>query len=88
MKNKFNVIERFVTATPRSKRLAGSVTNGGVVISGSDGAGNSAVDPNSHTHANYELLEKLSEQDRQFCGSYASCQNISECQQAATDDPT
>mgnify|MGYP000354380688 FL=1 len=63
MKNKFNVIERFVTATPRSKRLAGSVTNGGVVISGSDGAGNSAVDPNSHTHANYELLEKLSEQD-------------------------
>ena len=63
MKNKFNVIERFVTATPRSKRLAGSVTNGSVVISGSDGAGNSAVDPNSHTHANYELLEKLSEQD-------------------------
>lgn len=63
MKNKFNVIERFVTATPRSKRLAGSVTNGGVVISGSDGAGNSAADPNSHTHANYELLEKLSEQD-------------------------
>ena len=63
MKNKFNVIERFVTATPRSKRQAGSVTNGSVVISGSDGAGNSAVDPNSHTHANYELLEKLSEQD-------------------------
>lgn len=63
MKNKFNVIERFVTATPRSKRRAGGATSGGVVISGSEDSGIGAVDPNSHTHANYELLENLSEQD-------------------------
>lgn len=63
MKNKFNVIERFVTATPRSKRRASGVTNGGVVISGSEGSGSGAIDPNSHTHGNYELLEKISEQD-------------------------
>lgn len=63
MKNKFNVIERFVTATPRSKRRAGGATSGGVVISGSEDSGIGAADPNSHTHANYELLENLSEQD-------------------------
>lgn len=63
MKNKFNVIERFVTATPRSKRRAGGAASGGVVISGSEDSGIGAADPNSHTHANYELLENLSEQD-------------------------
>lgn len=63
MKNKFNVIERFVAATPRSKRRARGEASGGVVISGSEDSEISAADPNSHTHANYELLENLTEQD-------------------------
>lgn len=63
MKNKFNVIERFVAATPRSKRRARGEAIGGVVISGSEDSGIGAADPNSHTHANYELLENLFEQD-------------------------
>ena len=66
MKNKFNVVEGYVPATPRSRRKGTSEPGGRTVIvsgGGSSGSGN-ATDPNSHTHTNYALLESLSEEDR------------------------
>lgn len=63
-KSKFNVVERFVTGTPRNKRRAGATASGSVVVLGSENSGGSVTDPNSHTHSNYQLLEKLAEHDR------------------------
>lgn len=64
MKNKFNIVEGFVPATPRSQRKKNAVSGGGstIVVEGS-GEGNSSLDPNSHTHTNLPLLESLADQD-------------------------
>lgn len=66
MKNKFNVVEGYVPATPRSRRKGTSEPGGRTVIVSSGGSGGSGnvTDPNSHTHTNYALLERLSEEDR------------------------
>ena len=66
MKNKFNVVEGYVPATPRSRRKGTSEPGGRTVIvsSGGSGGSGSVTDPNSHTHTNYALLERLSEEDR------------------------
>lgn len=66
MKNKFNVVEGYVPATPRSRRKETSEPGGRTVIVSSGGSGGSGnvTDPNSHTHTNYALLERLSEEDR------------------------
>ena len=66
MKNKFNVVEGYVPATPRSRRKRTSEPGGRTVIVSSGGSGGSGnvTDPNSHTHTNYALLERLSEEDR------------------------
>lgn len=64
MKSKFNIVEGFVPATPRSQRKKNAAAGGGstVVVEGSGGEG-SVTDPNSHTHTNLPLLESLSDQD-------------------------
>lgn len=64
MKSKFNIVEGFVPATPRSQRKKNAVSGGGstVVVEGSGGEG-SVSDPNSHTHTNLPLLESLADQD-------------------------
>lgn len=64
MKNKFNIVEGFVPATPRSQRKKNAAAGGGstIVVEGS-GEGNSSLDPNSHTHTNLPLLESLADQD-------------------------
>ena len=64
MKNKFNIIEGYVPATPRSQLKKNAAAGGGstVVVEGSGGDG-SISDPNSHTHTNLPLLESLADQD-------------------------
>lgn len=64
MKSKFNIVEGFVPATPRSQRKKNAAAGGGstVVVEGSGGEG-PVSDPNSHTHTNLPLLESLADQD-------------------------
>lgn len=64
MKSKFNIVEGFVPATPRSQRNKNAAAGGGstVVVEGS-GGDSSVTDPNSHTHTNLALLESLAVQD-------------------------
>lgn len=64
MKNKFNIVEGFVPATPRNQRKKNAAAGGGstVVVEGSGGDG-SISDPNSHTHTNLPLLESLADKD-------------------------
>lgn len=64
MKNKFNIIEGYVPATPRSQLKKNAAAGGGstVVVEGSGGDG-SISDPNSHAHTNLPLLESLADQD-------------------------
>ena len=64
-KSKFYSIVEYVAATPRSKRKTGTAAGGGSIIVGSDAGGTGAgEDGGSHAHANWELLERLGEQER------------------------
>lgn len=64
-KSKFYSIVEYVAATPRSKRKTGTAAGGGSIIVGSDAGGTGVgEDGGSHAHANWELLERLGEQER------------------------
>ena len=64
-KSKFYSIVEYVAATPRSKRTTGTAAGGGSIIVGSDAGGTGVgEDGGSHAHANWELLERLGEQER------------------------
>ena len=66
-KGTFNVKTTMRPARPRSKRLREAGISAVTVVSGgstSGVGGDTTEDPNSHTHANYALLDSLSEADR------------------------
>ena len=64
MKSRFNIIEGFVSATPRSQRKKNAASgSGSTVVVGGSGGESSVTDPNSHTHTNLALLESLADQD-------------------------
>ena len=64
MKSRFNIIEGFVPATPRSQRKKNAASgSGSTVVVGGSGGESSVTDPNSHTHTNLALLESLADQD-------------------------